>query len=479
MTQSYAHQLEALKRSRGKEAFAFLMDMRTGKTKVVIDEAGALFLAGKIDALVVVAPMGVHLDWLEQIKEHGIPEVQRNVHAWRGMTTKREEREVAARLLPQHGLLVFTINWDALITKRGFALMERIIKSRQNVMLVADEVHRMKTPGAQRTRRMLKLGKMPQVAFRRILTGTLIANSPLDVWAPFMFLNPGFLGHPNFYGFRSTYAVMQDRMINGRRFKEVIGYRRQDQLKEKIAKHSYSITADECLDLPPRRYTQYPVALSPVQVRLYREMSEDMCSWQNGVEMSAPLALTQLLRLQQLLGGTFTPDNDEGIMPIDGPVPRDAALIDVLEEAEGQAIIWTRFRAERDRISELLKTTWGADSVATVRLKSTAEEAITRFRTQPDCRFLVANPDGTASEGRDFSMARVMVYYSNTFKLTSRLQSEARCDKKGRSGSVAVVDLVAKGTVDEQIVGALRQKQDVAKGFSGAELRSWLQRGGV
>lgn len=470
-TEPMSQQHEALRRGSDRTAFAYLMEMRTGKTKVIIDEASALHRAGKINALVVVAPHGVHREWVgDQLTEHGPTDFPLDTHAWLGGKTKKEQRRIR-ELIESPRFTIFTINWDSLPTKDGYSAIEKFLQNK-SAMLTADESHRMKTPSALRTKRMLRLAGL--ASFRRILTGTPVANNPLDIWAQFQFLDPSILKCPHFWTFKGTYAVMQQRILNsGHQFKEITGYQRLDQLKALIAEHSYSVTAAECLDLPPRQYRRLPVDLSPKQDRLYTELCDELMTTHEGREMTAPLALTKLLRLQQLIGGTFVPDDGEPVEFTNNP--RDTVLFDFLQDIEGKVIIWTRFRPERSRIANMLRSKYNNGAVGEVSSKDTAEEAIRWFREEPDCRFLVANPEGTASEGRDFSMATTMIYYSNSFKLTARKQSEARTDKVGNTKGVLIVDMIAKDTVDEQIVESLRAKQDLASGFTGKKLMGWLK----
>ena len=463
LTEPYSHQTEALERANGKAAFAYLMEMRTGKTRVVIEEAFEL----GIDTLVVVAPKGVHVNWGTEFETHA-GDHEYVFHAWKGGTTKRETRRLDS-LIQSKVLKVFTINWDALNSDKGFKTIAQFLETGTS-MLVADEAHRMKTPGARRTKRMLKLSNLAD--YRRILTGTPVANNPLDIWAPFHFLDPDILGCKNFYVFRSIYAITQQRMLgNGRQFKEVVGYQRQDQLKSKIAEYSYSITAAECLELPPRQYVTLQTTLSKTQRRMYDDLSSELATKWEDQEMTTPIVLTQLLRFQQLVSGHFVPDGEDEPQYI-GAENRERALLEYLEDIPGKVIIWCRFVAERWRLIELLSESYGSDTIVDCL---DIEAGIEQFRTLPEVRFLIANPEGPAGEGRDFSMASTQIYYSNSFRLTTRLQSEARCDKKGRQGGpVTIVDIIAKDTVDEHIVDALWSKKDVAAGFTGKQLMEFI-----
>ena len=485
MAELWAHQKKGLAVLGQKPSAALLMWPRTGKTRIIVADAERLMKADKITALVVIAPLGVHRVWEKEWQDAStMKDVW--VHAWCGGGT-RELNRLSQKLISVDQC-VFTINYDALLTDRGYRIVEQILK-RQDAMLVLDEAHRIKTPGAKRSKLCVKLGRLAR--YRRILTGTPIANSPLDLFMPFRFLDPQILGHDNFFTFRARYAVLKRRVLASHAFDEVVGYQHLDELRAKIAPISYVISQEEAaklLDLPPRQHVVLPVDLSPQQRRMYDELTNELTTrLDTGEEMSAPLAITQLMRLQQILSGWFVPDGgiaDSETKTFSTPMghfiseetnPREKVLLDYLDDVPGKVIIWCRFIPERERLREkLIKTEKDASAVSVVGDQRNGVDAISFFKDVPRCRYLIASPEGPASEGVDLSCADTVVYYSNSFRLTSRQQSEERPFKKGRKTPVTIVDLCAAGTVDEHIVQSLAEKRDMARTFSGKELRKWL-----
>ncbi len=465
------HQQAALDQCDGARSFAYLMEPRTGKTLTTLEDAGRLHAAGKINGLVVVAPKGVVKDdvWGQELQNRYELDDSVWTHIYRGGTTKREARDLRNlfQLHPQQLPILF-IHWEAALTDRGFRYLERFLTERR-CMLVLDEAHRMKTPSAKRTRHVTRLGKLAR--YRRILTGSLLANSPLDVYGPFNFLDPAILGQSNFFSFKQRYAVLERKRYGNRpSFNEVVGYQHLDELRAKIAPYSYSVTVAECFDLPPRQYLRVAVDLSPTQHRLYEQLKEEFITELDGGTMTAALAITRLLRLHQLLGGTYTDDGGSIHYTDNGALtPRDESLLEHVAEAQGKLIVWSKYIQERIRLIDVLAPVKGNDWR---RIYTDAQ--VGEFKADAQPCILLASPEGPASEGVDLSCADTMIYYSNSHKLTARIQSEARCENVKLKRPVQIIDLVAPGTVDEKILERLQAKKDLARSFSGAELRRWL-----
>jgi len=471
-TKPYEHQLTALDLMKGQRNFALFMEQGTGKTKVIIDDAARLLLKSSIDALVVIAPNGVHRNWIDELATHcPIPHAalaytsgmgklaQSN---WQKLLDMRENQTLAA----------FLFNYEATPTKKGQDALHAILSTRR-CLLVLDESSRIKTPGAKRTKTLLRLA--PLAAGRRILTGTPVAQSPLDIWAQAMFL-----GVPNwqtsFYAFRSKYAVTKkeyNRKTN-KEFTTVVGYRNMDLLKDAIKLWSYRVLKADCLDLPEKVYQKLPVGLGPKQKQAYNLLSNKLrIELENGDTITAQLALTKLLRLQQVIGGFVGTDDGEVYLVEDNK--RVKSMLDYLQDVQGSVIIWARFRAELAAISEALKEEYGPESVVEYHggvEKDDRYDAIQRFQSK-EARFFVGNPH-SAGIGLTLTAASTVIYYSNDFSLESRLQSEDRAHRIGQRNVVVYVDIVALNTVDEKITSALKNKLNLASELTGDELKTWL-----
>lgn len=490
-TTPWDHQKTAMRLAWGKPAFAFLMEMGSGKTKVAIDECCALFERMHIDAMVVMAPKGVYKNWVRhdpenpgEFQTHMPPRLLKKavIATWEPNGGNRENLENLKKALTKgDGLRIFVINTESVQTAGKARLyLEKFLKT-HSVYWALDESTFIKNQDASRTKYIVKVGKLAK--FRRIMTGTPDPRSPMDFYSQFDFLDEGLLGFKSFYSFRSRYAVTQkknftpkaltDQGKRGRDVTVVVGYRNLDELKRKIGQYSFRITKDECMDLPPKIYTRRDVELTLEQVRIYDEIKNDFFSTLGDESfISMQNVITQMIRLQQVLSG-FTVDNDG----IEHAIPsnRPKALLEEIEGINGKVIIWSRFKRDIENITTSLASEYGEKSIAQFHGGNvkTREHDADRFINDKECRFMVSNQQA-GGRGNTWIVAHDVIYYSNDFDLEKRMQSEDRCHRGGQKHSVRYVDLISPGTIDEKIVFALKRKMDLASIVKGDQLKQWL-----
>ena len=129
--------------------------------------------------------------------------------------------------------------------------------------MAIDESTTIKTPTAKRAKNAVKIGR--EAKYKRIMTGSPVTRSPLDLFQQCDFLDPECLNATSYYAFRARYAVLVEKNMGSHSFKKVVGYRKLDELKEKLDKFSYRIRKDECLDLPEKVYIKREVPLTKEQ----------------------------------------------------------------------------------------------------------------------------------------------------------------------------------------------------------------------
>jgi len=484
----FKHQKEVFDASRDKEAFALLMEMGTGKTFVTLNTGAWVYAQGNIDAILVVAPNGVHRMWCDQVAEH-MPDYVHAQAAWySSQPNKKEEEQLCSVLKSATGLKVVAMNIEAFATKKGVDFAKKFLLSFRSMMVI-DESSTIKSPKAIRTKNLLKLSI--HAKYRRILTGTPVTQGPLDLFTQFSFLDSHILKCQSFYAFRNRYAIMREMKTAGRSFMVVQGYTNTDELQNLIAPHSYRVTKSDCLDLPEKLYTKRYVELSPTQRKLYNALKKDVLIEFNGKEMSAPSILNKIIRLQQIVGGFFVPDiefdmNEEGELfslsnkstpePIDKINPRIESLIELLEETSDKCIIWARFRAEIAAIRDAITRAFGARSAVEYHGGVGNEDRssnISRFQTEDECRFFIGHV-AAGGKGITLTAANTVIYYSNTFSLEDRLQSSDRAHRIGQTKSVLYIDMIAPNTLDEKIVTTLRSKKSVADLITGDNVENWI-----
>jgi SNF2 family DNA or RNA helicase len=471
-TKPYEHQLIALEKSWDKEEYAYFMEMGTGKSKVLIDNIAILYDKGKINGVLIVAPKGVYKNWYSsEIPTHLASHVQYKSVLWTASISKTKQEELNSLFKSDFNLHVLVMNVEAFSTKKGLQFALKFLNSHKTLMAV-DESTTIKTPSAKRTKSILALSK--SAVYRRILTGSPITKSPLDLYTQCGFLNDELLGFSSYYAFRSRYAHMIERNFGGRRVQIVKNYQRLDELSKLIEPFSYRVLKEDCLDLPDKIYIRREIELTEEQLKLYSTMKQMALATLNGKLLTAPNVLTQLMRLHQITCGHFKSD-DGKIQELKNN--RLEELMSILEETEGKAIIWANYIYDIERISAAIKKEYGDDSVVEYYGAIHTDERqknIERFQDPlSPFRFFIGNPQ-TGGYGITLTAANTVIYYSNGYDLEKRLQSEDRAHRIGQKKSVTYIDLIAEKTIDEKIVKALRKKIDIASQIMGEELKDWI-----
>ena len=471
-TDPYAHQLSALEKSWDREEFAYFMEMGTGKSKVLVDNIAMLYDKGKINGALIIAPKGVYNNWYTQeIPNHLASHIQPKMVLWTASTSKSKQKEYDSLFETGYDLHILIMNVEAFSTKKGLDFAGRFLRTHRTMMAV-DESTSIKTPTAKRTKSILSIGKLAN--YRRILTGSPVTKSPLDLYTQCAFLNEHLLGFTSFYTFRNRYAVMVDRNFGGRRVQIPAGYKRLDELSQILKAFSDRVLKENCLDLPEKVYVERQVELTDEQSKAYSTMKSAALASIKGKMATAPHILTQMMRLHQITCGHLKSD-DGTITEIKNN--RLEELLDVLDEIEGKAIIWANYIYDIEHIVSVIKKKYGENSVVQYYgavSSDKRQEAIQKFQdTNSAARFFVGNPQ-TGGYGITLTAANTVIYYSNGYDLEKRLQSEDRAHRIGQKKSVTYVDLVTPKTVDEKIKKALRKKINIATEIMGEDLREWI-----
>jgi len=470
-TKPYAHQLLALEKSWNRETYAYFMEMGTGKTKVLIDNAAMLYDKGKIDGLLIIAPKGVVGTWYDQELPTHLPDHIENVTIlWQPNITKKQQEKLETLFEVETALHIFIMNVEALSTTKGTDFAAKFINS-HNTLMVIDESTTIKNPKARRTKNIIKLST--QTKYRRIMTGSPVTKNPLDLYSQCEFLSPWLLDFTSYYAFRNRYAEMKTMHVRGRSIQVVDKFKNLGELSEQLKGFSYRVLKEDCLDLPEKNWTKRQITLTPDQRKIYNQMKETALAVLNGKQATTMTVLTQLMRLHQITCGHFTAD-DGTIQKIDNN--RANELMDILSEMEGKAIIWAHYQYDITSIIKEIVKVYGPGSVVDYYGLTPQDERDPnrkKFQSDPKCRFLVGTPS-TGGYGLTLTAANTVIYYSNGYDLEKRLQSEDRAHRIGQKKNVTYVDIIAENTVDEKIVKALRDKINVASQVLGEELKSWI-----
>jgi SNF2 family DNA or RNA helicase len=268
----YGHQLTALKKSCDKKVYALFMEMGTGKTKVAIDNLAMLYDKGKVDGALIIAPKGVYKTWYSQeFPVHMPAHIRYKMVLWQATINQKQKKRLDTLFKTGVDLHILIMNVEAFSTTKGVDFAKKFLNCHETFMVV-DESTTIKNPGAKRTKNIINLAM--HAKYRRILTGSPVTKSPLDLYKQCEFLDPYLLNHSSYYTFRSRYATMRTANFNGRSVQLVVGYKNLAELSEKLKPFSYRVLKDDCLDLPPKTYMKRIITLTPEQQKVYRQMKQ-------------------------------------------------------------------------------------------------------------------------------------------------------------------------------------------------------------
>ena len=470
-TKPIDHQAADFLLSRDIDEYVFFWEMVLGKSKTTVDTAAWLFATGKINAVFILGNKGSYRNWVtKELPEHMPDYIDWAGTYWDSSANNELKKSYDLLLKPMQQLKIFVMNIEALAFDRSYKIAESFVNCHHTLMVI-DESTTIKNRDAKRTKAAVKIGR--KADYRRILTGSPVTNNPLDLFSQAWFLNPHLLGFTSFYTFRAKYAEMVKITAGNRAFTKVKGFNNLDELTHSIQRWSSRRTKLECLDLPEKIYQYYEVELTDEQKKHYKSLREKAMAELDGQLVSAPIVLTKLLRLHQLVCGHLTTDDGE-VIPIENN--RMKALLEVLDEAAGKVIIWANYRSDIKDITAKLQEEYGNKSIVSYYGDTSNEdrqEAVRRFQTDPECTYFVGNPQ-TGGFGITLTAATNVVYYSNSYNLEHRLQSEDRAHRIGQKNTVTYVDLICRKSVDEKIVKALREKKMLSSRVLGDEWKEWL-----
>lgn len=477
---NYRHQQDEWDRHRDDDARALLWQMRTGKTKATLDLACYRRQKGDIQAVLVIAPNGVHVNWVRrQLPQHMWETVPYVAHAWQASESHKPEHAASLeRVLSCRGeaLAVLAVNSESIIHDKPAKIIARFLRRHQGkCMLVVDESHDFRSPGSKRTKRARSLKRYCKV--RRILTGTAVSNSPLAAYSQFELLDDHALGFENFADFEGHFAYyVQECTKGGRSYERLDHYRNLDDLQGRMARWASVVLREDVDDMPDLVMDERTVVLPEAQMKAYRTLLKEMIlELEDGGEVEAIDGGARLVKLQQMLGG-FVVDVDGQVRELvsDDENPRLQAMLDEVRSSDGKAIVWCKYREDIRRVVRALAAE-GIRCVeyhGAVHSQAKRQQAIDDFNNDPSVRVFVGQPKA-GGQGLDLSAADLILWYSHTFDLIERDQANERATQIGGK-TVTIKDFVTPGTVDEYILANLGEKRSVSESLAGRGLRDRL-----
>lgn len=464
------HQLQALYEGADAVDWAFFMEMGTGKTKVLLDNAAYLFRKGQIQGLLVMAPKGVYRNWTnEEIPKHmAIPYT---CLTW--SASQRNEAEIYKYFKPDpHRLVILVMNIETLSTGSGRYIARDFLKKTGRCMMAVDESTMIKGVSATRSKIAIALGRLAK--YRRLLSGDPMLRSPDDIYGQCLFFGPQYLGYYSIYAFRSHFVEMKKVPLKNRdgevtrEFSKPNGFKHLDELKSLVKTFSTRVLKRDCLDLPPKVYQVREVLQTEEQRRIIHSLKEKAIAiLSNERIVTAPMVIAQMMKIHQVACGFIRDDQK-----VDHPIANKKydELMTVLDETTGKVLIWCRYRHNIEQIIQMLAKEYGPRSLVHYYGGTTDDERpemVRKFKEEADCRFFVGNP-AVGKYGLTLTQSSTSIYFSNSFLLEDRTQSEDRIHRIGQGADkVTYVDLVTKGSIDEKVIQNLKEKREIANEIVG------------
>lgn len=473
----YKHQAKEYDEHRDDEARAYFWQMRTGKSKMVIDNACYLEQQDKIDGVIVLAPNGVHLNWL--LKELPAHHWTGDYEAFAWQFSSKTAKADFAEFLEQCALSSscwLALNMESMTRAEIKTAIDKFRRLCPRHLFVVDESHHFRTPGAKRTARARAMAR--RATYRRILSGSSLDNSPLHAFSQYELLAKAALGYDRFEDFKIKFSVwVKQRMKNGRSFEKLDKYINLEELKHLIAPYTSVVLREDCEDLPELIRDPRYLVPSTEQLRLHRAISKGLILEMEEVGLyDGKTGGAKLNKLQQVLSG-FVYADDGSVTHIKGPNPRLEACKEEVLLHDGKVIIWCRFTQDIVNVREMLKK----EGIKTVEYHGKMRggndarvEALEKFANDPAFKVLIGQPQA-GGEGRDMSAASKIIWYSHTSDNIVRSQADERATIIGGE-HIQVVDLVVPDSIDTYWLELLEERRTIADDVSRYGLRAILEK---
>lgn len=442
----WQNQEEAFKFAMSHPAVMLDMEMGTGKTRVAIDVA---FERQDVHRILVVCPKAVVPVWRENLLKFHDTEGWICWDSTKG-TTKKKRDDLREWIKEKSGKKFVVINYDSVWRRE---LGEFIYRNASFDMVILDESHRAKSAGSKVSKYLAMLGKT--IRYKMCLSGTPMANSPLDVYGQYRFLDNTIFG-TNYERFKQEYAI-----LGGPDLKFVVGFKNQKTLNLKFQSIAYTCKMSEVADriklpnaLPP---IIRHVELSSKDLKIMKDLTKEFIAECGEGHIVANNILVKLLRLQQITSGfCFVKDilgETEEIKEMN--TSKEDDLIDILSDLSPltSLVVFCRFKHDISSIRSAAKK-----SQRKCYELSGSENTLEEWKKEDGAVIAVQIQAG--AEGVDMTKACHAVYYTVP-TLTEYEQSKARLYRPGQAKPVSFIHLIAKDTVDEVIYKALIKKENI------------------
>jgi len=445
-TKPFPHQVEAIEYISNRVNIPLFDEQGLGKTKIVIEALCNNMEQGIIDGALIICKKHLIGNWKDEIETHS----HLKYIVLRGSTSEKGLKFMGYSHF-------YIINYESVIGE--VERLKMFLKIRK-MAIVLDESHKIKNPNAKTTNAILELKDLAKK--RIIITGTPIANKPLDLWAQFYFLDNGNLLGNSFKKFRETYSIdlkgddlprQKDRFNN---------------LREIILSNSIRRLKKDVLELPDKIYIEKYVQLEGQQKKIYDQLKKELYIEVTDIDGGKIIdksdeLLKKLLRLAQIASNPFLIDKAYNETPAKFPL-LDTLIENILEQKE-KIIIWSCF-VDNIRILYKRYKEFGSLMLYGDIPIEKRNEIVKQFRNNDEFMILIANP-AVAREGLTLTSANNAIYLDRNFNLVDYLQSQDRIHRISQTKKCRIYKLIAQNTIDEYIDEIIYKKHKLAEYVQG------------
>lgn len=462
-TKPYAHQLEGVLHGLASGSFLLGDDQGLGKTKQIIDLAIARKKSeGMEHCLIICGVNGTKYNWVDEVHTHC------DEDAWvlgtrytKRTPVKMVEGSARDKLddlnnLPPHFFIITnieTLRGLAYKEKKGnreidrFPIAEKIqqlCNSGKIGMIAFDEAHKAKNPTSQQGKALLSIA--PKYAIP--MSGTFLMNNPMDLYVPLKW--SGFENH-SYYEYERHYCVK-----GGYKNKELIGYKNLDELRGTLSKVMLRRTKNEVLDLPPKVHAVEYVDMSKEQLKVYEEVKNELKSLIDKIKVHND-PLSQMIRLRQITGypGLVSTSITES-----AKMDRMVEMVEEIIASGEKVIVYSQWEMMTEVAKKKLSKYSPAYITGDVKPDDRMRE-MNRFQTAPTCGVIIGTI-GALGTGFTLTAASTVIFLDEPWNRALKDQAEDRAHRIGTTGTVRIVTLVCKDTIDERILNLVERKGRMA-----------------
>lgn len=463
----YKHQLEVIDAAKRLKDLALFWEMGTGKTGGMINILRQEFNdRRRMCSTLIVTPIVTISNWANEFKIHSSIEPRLIFPMLCSPATRMPKLKrflSDGTQLNSKGIVI--LNYDALRNDELY----KVVFEWGPELIIFDESHTVKNPTAKISKLAARLADRARRRF--IMTGSPILNSIADVFWQYRVLDGGETFGTNKSVYMSKYMVDKNANWKGRAGyfpAYVANENTYPELTQKLYSKAFRVLKKDCLDLPPMVKKIVHVSLTAQQKKHYDSMKRDFITFVDSTKrdaMVAQIAATKALRLMQICSGYLATDDGREV-PLENN-PKLEKLTELLQDLTPthKVIIWTCFNFDYLQIAKLCSKL-GILAVGLTGQHSAEEKtaAVNSFQNDPNVRVVIGNRRA-GGIGINLTAASYSIVFSRNFSLADELQSEARNHRGGSEihDQIVKIDLCVKDTIEEAVIQALWNKEDVSK----------------